>query len=458
MAEVRPFEGIRYRLASPEDAGAVIAPPYDVVSPSDERALHERHPNNVIRLELPREEPGDGTDSNRYTRAAVRFREWLRTGVLARDGPCLYVYGQRYQVSPAAQAAGPNTGTPEQPNAGTQERLGVLGALRVEPYESGVVLPHEQTFPKHKEDRYRLLTAAGAQFSPIFGLYDAPKAFGVREALDRWADRQPDAVAVDGEGVEHRLWAVPDPEFARWVGEVFAGRQVYIADGHHRYETALRYRNERRAAAAAGWAGEQLVLPESGAPVQLELAAADPGGPSEYVMTFLVEMNDPGLVLLPTHRLVRAPLPPAAELRDRLSQHFRIDDVPLDDVDRLDHHQIGVVLRTGESWRMTLASAGVMDRLDREHSPAWRELDVALLHRLVLCEILGVDRPEDIAYTRDAAEARAVAASGEFSAAFLLPPPSVDELKRVAGAGDRMPEKSTYFWPKAVTGLVIYGE
>lgn len=448
MAEVRPFEGIRYRLASPEDAGAVIAPPYDVISASDEKALYERHPHNVIRLELPREEPGDGPAENRYTRAASRFKEWLQAGILARDEqPCLYVYGQRYRL-----------------DGRMQERLGVMGALRIEPYESGVVLPHEQTFPKHKEDRYRLLTAAGAQFSPIFGLYAAPKAFGVRQGLDRWAMGEPNAVAVDGEGVEHRLWAVPDPEFARWVAEVFAGRQVYIADGHHRYETALRYRNERRAAASAAWSGEQLLLPESGAPVQLELAAADPGGPSDYVMTFLVEMDDPGLVLLPTHRLVRAALPPAAELRDRLSRHFRIEDVPPGEVDKLDHHQIGVVLRTGERWRMTLADEGVMDRLDREHSPAWRDLDVALLHRLVLDEILSasrgsdVDRHGEIAYTRDPGEARAVAAEGEFSAAFLLPHPRVEELKLVAGAGDKMPEKSTYFWPKAVTGLVIYGE
>jgi uncharacterized protein (DUF1015 family) len=416
MAQVSPFHGVRYRLERPEAAADVIAPPYDVISPAQQEALHRRSPHNVVRLELPRDEDADDAQENRYTRAAALFRQWLASGVLARDEePCLYVYGQRYEA-----------------DGGAQERLGLMAALKVEPYEAGVVLPHEQTFPKHREDRYRMLVTAGAQFSPIFGLYSAPEA-GVRAALDRAAAGPPAAVARDAEGGEHRLWPVADPEFARWAAGVFEGRQVFIADGHHRYETALRYRNERRA-----------MKPDA------------PPSPSDYVMTFLVEMDDPGLVLLPTHRLVRAGIPAPEELRRKLEPYFEVTPVSLDEADRLRHHQIGVVLPDGAAWRLTLKDPQLLARLDGEHGDAWRDLDVVLLHRLVFAEALGLAEAGEIVYTRDPAEARERVLSGEFAASFLLPPPRVEELKAVAGAGDRMPEKSTYFWPKAVTGLVIY--
>jgi uncharacterized protein (DUF1015 family) len=425
MAEVRAFRGIRYRMEVPEEAGAAIAPPYDVIAPDEQETLLARSPHNVVRLELPRDEPGDDTGNNRYTRAARLFQEWLASGVLDQDPqPCLYVYGQRYEA-------------PD----GEQERLGLIGALKVEPFEAGVVLPHEQTFLKHKEDRYRLLTAARAQFSPIFGLYSAPET-DVRERLARVAGGTPAALAVDREGVMHRLWPVSDPDFIRWIEEVFAGKQVFIADGHHRYETALRYRDERRGGAAGGAASTHESLPEA----------------YDYVMTFLVEMDDPGLVLLPTHRLVRGGLPEPEELRRKLEQCFQVQEVPLADADTLRHHQLGVVLPDGGAWRLTLADRSALERLDGGHGPAWRDLDVVLLHHLVFREILGIGKEGEIVYTRDPGEARSRVLGGEFRASFLLPPPRVDELKAVAGAGDRMPEKSTYFWPKAVTGLVIYGE
>lgn len=417
MAEVRPFQGIRYRLERPEQATEVIAPPYDVISPAQQQALYERHPHNIIRLELPQDEPGDDDARNRYTRAADLYRQWREQGALLQDDePCLYVYGQRYEVE-----------------GGTQERLGLLGALKVEPYEAGVVLPHEQTFPKHKEDRFRLLCAAEAQFSPIFGLYSAPGK-DVRDRLAQVAAGEPSAVALDHEGVEHRLWPVNDPEFAAWAASVFQGRQVFIADGHHRYETSLRYKEHRR--------------------------GQDPRAPFsafDQVMIFLVEMDDPGLVLLPTHRLVKS-LPAWETLKPELERTFRIEPATLENVDDLVHHQIGVVLQDGSAWKLTLADADAVNRLDQDHSAAWRDLDVVLLHRLVFQELLGITEHGEIVYTRDPAEARSRVTSGEFAASFLLPFPQVQELKDVAGAGDKMPEKSTYFWPKAVSGLVVYPE
>jgi len=418
MAEVRAFAGVRYRLQAPDEGSAVIAPPYDVISPEQQAALQARDPRNVIRLELPAGAPADDDSDNRYTRAAALYRRWLGEGVLAREAaPCLYVYGQRYEVG-----------------GRTAERLGVMGALQVEPYEAGVVLPHEQTFPKHKEDRFRLLTAARAQFSPIFGLYSAP-GLDVRAELARRAAAPPAVTGFDHEGVEHRLWPVADPAFAEWAAGVFAGRQVFIADGHHRYETAIRYRAARRAAA-----------PEA------------PLGPADHVMTFLVEMDDPGLVLLPTHRLLRDWVPEGAELLRRLEGPFSVAPVALDGVGELTHHQVGLVLPGGRAFRLTLRDPEALASLAPERSPAWRDLDVAVLHRLVFEHLLGRPGSEGVVYTRDPAEARARAAGGEFAAGFLLPPPRVEELKAVAGAGEKMPEKSTYFWPKAVSGLVIHGE
>ncbi len=422
MAEVKGFAGVRYRLDRPEAAEAVIAPPYDVVSPEDREGLLQRSEHNVIRLELPVDQSGDNEQENRYTRAAALYREWLASGVLQQDGePCLYVYGQRYEVS-----------------GREQERLGLLAALKIEPYEAGVVLPHEQTFPKHKEDRFRLLSTAEAQFSPIFGLYSAPEA-EVREGLVRVTEGEPAAAARDRDGVLHRLWPVSDPEFAEWLTGVFAGKQVFIADGHHRYETSLRYRDHRRAQ-----------TPDA------PLSAFD------YVMTFLVEMDDPGLVLLPTHRMVRQGLPAAAELRSRLEEAFTVEEVSLDDADQLAHHQVGLVLpetgQAGRAWRLTLKDPALLAQVGEGQSAAWRDLDVVLLHHLVFDRLLGLDEEDNIVYTRDPAEARSGAVSGQFSASFLLPYPRVEELKLVAGAGDKMPHKSTYFWPKAVTGLVIYPE
>jgi uncharacterized protein (DUF1015 family) len=420
MAEVRGFQGVRYRLVRPDEATAVTAPPYDVISAAEQAALHERDSHNVIRLELPLDLPGDNEQENRYSRAAGTYRDWLGTGVLQRDPqPTVYVYGQRYVL----------------PGGGgrLQERLGLMAALKVEPFETGTVRPHEQTFPKHKEDRVRLLSAAHAQFSPIFALYSAPGS-GIRTRLEEWSAAEPAALAVDREGVEHRLWPVIDPDFLAWVGELFAGKEVFIADGHHRYETALRYMTECHAQNPA--AGEAWY---------------------DFIMTFLVEMDDPGLVLFPTHRLVAGTLS-QEEMQGRLAPAFAIEAVSPDEATVLGHHQIGVLLPGGRALRLTLTDPGAMERVAAEQSAAWRDLDVAILHRLVFDDLLSLGAEHTVAYTRDLAEAHARVASGEFAAAFLVPPPTVEEMKAVSGTGERMPQKSTYFWPKAITGLVIYGE
>ncbi len=413
MADLSPFPGVRYSLSQPESASDVVAPPYDVIDADEHLRLLDRHPHNAIRLELPVATPEDDEHENRYTRAAALYRDWLRAGVLAREAePVLYVYGQRYLVD----------GQP-------RERLGLIGALGVEPYERQVVLPHEQTFPKHKEDRYRLLTTAGAQFSPIFGLYSAPGE-GVRAALEAVAVAEPVASAVDPEGVEHRLWVAPDPKFAAWARALFAGRQTFIADGHHRYETALRLRTERRG-------------PDPGPPSQ----------PVDSVMTFLVEMDDPGLVLLPTHRIL-GQVRPDLDWLIEAGRLFDLQPVPAARLNTMERGTVGILTSTG-AWIATLRHAELMDRVAPNRSAAWRSLEVSVLHSLLIPLAVGNQKPT-IRYTRDPREAHSAVSGSDASAVFFLPAPSVEDLKAIAGGGERMPEKSTYFWPKAITGLVIY--
>jgi uncharacterized protein (DUF1015 family) len=428
MAEIRPFRGLHYNPAHSDRMEALIAPPYDVIPPEREPIYRGRDPHNIIELELP--EPGP--ESNRYRHAASVLRRWLDDGVLAyQEQPALYLYGETFAL----------------PGAEERTRYGVFTLLRLEEFETGIVLPHEQTFPKHKEDRFQLLSACEAQISPIFGLYDAPGGVVSRWSRELGA-RPPAADATDDEGVRHRMWEVTDAgEIAAWRGEM-AALSVLLADGHHRYETALRYRAERRAA-------------EPG------------GGPAwyDYVMILLVEMSDPGLQLFPTHRLVRFERPPDWEAaRTCLRQWFDHRELPVPAPAEVvpllagapGAPTLGMLVPPGDRLELwTLRDSDAVARISpRERSEAWRRLDVVALHALVFGEGLGGARsPEafSVSYTREAAEAiQSVRSCADTqTGAFFLRPPTMQEVRAVAMAGDRMPEKTTYFWPKAVTGLVI---
>ncbi|MBI3911570.1 MAG: DUF1015 domain-containing protein [Armatimonadetes bacterium] len=400
MAEVRGFRGVRYAREPGADLSSLVSPPYDVVSPDLQRALAARDPHNVILLELPL------PDNDPYATAARTFAAWKQNGTLARDvAPTVYVYGQEF-----CDAAGRE-----------RRRLGVLVALRLTPYETGVVLPHEQTFPQHKEDRFRLISAAEAQFSPIFGIYDAHGA--PRAWLKTFTSAAP-AVQAAYEDVCHSLWAIPEAEAADWLTVTFADRQITIADGHHRYETALRYQQERRQHA--------------------------PGAPPswfDYVMIYLVEMGDPGLACEPTHRLVTAPpLPPLSEVERRLRDVFEVRPLPAPPA-TLSPGEIGLL--------MPEAAAVIRARQQLRRLPEG-SLEVVTLHQDVFPRLYGPEAPLKLSYTHTLAEAQACMASGSCQAAYLLPPPRLEDLRAMARAGLKMPPKSTYFWPKAIAGLVIY--
>ena len=429
MAEIQPLRGLRYDPDKVGDLGLVVAPPYDIVSPTLQERLYRRHPCNVIRLELNR----DGRDP--YGAAARHLEEWIARGVLVREAePVFYAYFLDY--------AGPD-GAP-------RTLKGLLARLHLEELDKGIVLPHENTLSGPKADRLRLLERCRANFSPIFLLYTDP-ARGATPVLDAAAGNAPLADITDAEGVRHRLWGVSGAEAAARVQEALAERPVFIADGHHRYETALAYRDLMR---------ERTGL-------------RDGRQPFDYVLVYLADMDEPGLTVFPTHRLVhgleRVDLP---ALLHGLERCFSIRPYPfvrkeafLAELAAQGRRSRALGLYTSESddlfllvqeeaepVRTILAQAGV--------PPVLADLDVTVLQTAVLEPLLGIhDRAlrdqSHLRYVKDADDALNAVNDGDAQLAFLLNPTRVEQLRAVSLAGEKMPQKSTYFYPKLLTGLVL---
>jgi uncharacterized protein (DUF1015 family) len=437
MAIVIPFKGVLYDPSVVNDIAQVVAPPYDVIDRAAQAGLHVRHPNNVIRLELGLEQPGDDSAANRYTRAAGLLREWLRRGVLRRDSqPAIYPYAIEYR-SPG-----------DAPDAPTKTLQGYLATMALEEFGSGHIYPHENTRAAAKADRLELLQACRANFSPIFSLFSDP-AGEVQRLLQNSVD--PDKPRLDfrdDEGFRQRLWQVSDPRVLGEVGEAMAPKPLFIADGHHRYETALTYRRTRRQ--------------QPGAPAPTGLQ------PYDAVLMLFAGLEDPGLTVLPTHRVLTTPLPPIAEIRTLLKEVCLIEEVPFrhdgEPAARRNflrilrekgqtHHAFGLIQRgAGGFFILTLRP---------EHraglgTAARDTLDVSILHNEILSRLRADTATEhSVLYTKDDQEAIDLVRSGAQPAALLLNATKVAEVRAVAAAGDRMPHKSTYFFPKPLTGLVM---
>ncbi len=427
MPIVRPLRGLLYDPSAVGAIGTVVAPPYDVINADEQDRLYESSAYNVIRLDLAR-------DSDRYGAAARTFAEWRAEGVLRRDdAPAFYLYSQRHRLRSGAE----------------HERFGFFTRLHIEEFASGKVLPHEKTLASAKADRLALQKACRANLSSIFGLYSAP-GFSLAEMAKAVVATEPWAEFTDGADVRHRMWRITDPGLQRAIESRLEPRTVYIADGHHRYETALRYRDEMRAETGRSGGDE----------------------PFDYVLAYLVNMDEPGLVVLPTHRMLRRLPIGSGALLDRLRVPFHVEAVDrasgaagLVEAMRprsADERRIGVVLR-GESSNFVLVTRDGANDARLEGSTALRRLDVTLLHGLVLegaTSILGLDAHHEaeagrLVYTKDADEAVSKVVSGEFTASFLLNATRVSEVREVSEAGETMPEKSTYFYPKVATGLVF---
>src|SRR5262245_37992105 len=289
MADIRAFRAFRYDLGRVGTLGDVVAPPYDVIDPALQRALYDRSPYNVVRLILNKEEPTDTATENRYTRAARFLREWRHDGILAQDSArALYVYHQEFEVERQRYT-----------------RRGFLARVRLERFGEGKIYPHEETLAGPKADRLKLLQATAMNLSPVFGLFP-DEAGEVQAVFDRAVGRTLPLEATDHLGVVHRLWPVSDQRAVSAVTGLMGPKPIFIADGHHRYETAVRYLDQRR---------------EAGEVRDAESAA-------NFVLMMLVSMNDPGLAILPTHRLVSGiPSLTADQLRSRLRDHFQVDTV-----------------------------------------------------------------------------------------------------------------------------------
>jgi uncharacterized protein (DUF1015 family) len=427
MAVIAPFRAFRFDLARCGDPAALVAPPYDVISEEERQVLEKRHERNIVHLDLPR---GEGDE--RYSRARAALDRWIAEGTLRADErPAIYRYEQRFSFPDGGQGR-------------EYVRRGFIALLRLEPLSARVVLPHEHTLAGPKRDRLMLMRATRAHFSQVFTLYRDP-AGEAEAALAPWDERPPALDAVTADGCRHRLWVVDDARAIARVAAVLASRQVMIADGHHRYETMLA--------------------------LQAELRPADrPMGASmaDWGTVFFARAEDPGLLVLPTHRLVSG-LPAAvlSGLAERARPWFEISPGP-----EITAESIEARLRDAGARQVTLALriAGRRETLwlalrpDADLSalgpPALRRLDVTVLHGLVLGPLLGIGveamaRQSHLAYTHDLPEALARLEAGAAQAAFLMNATKVDEVLGACEAGFVLPQKSTYFQPKLATGLVL---
>lgn len=420
MAVVRPFRPYRYNPALFPDLSALIAPPYDVIGAREQSELHRKHPLNVVRLIL-------NSDQDPYASASHYWQEWrLERYIVQEPEPCLVFTLERFAV-----------------DGQIRERAGLYGAVRLEPFGKGKIRPHERTFSAPKEDRLRLLQACRANLSPIFGLF--PDHIPVFERLRAWsASRSPEVSLVDFLGTEHRLWFVRDRRLQRFVAGELAEEEIIIADGHHRYETALAYHEE---------------LVRSG--------QDSAGAGHAYVLMYLTSMEDPGLVILPTHRVLQE-VPDPAGLRQQMEQHFALRSYPMEHAEaffraldeRAGHHCLGVAWSPGRELLLAeLRDAEVLERFAGDLAPAVRHLDVTLLDRVVLQGLAGV-APDDAArtgrlwYTHSDREALAAVQQGA-AAVFFMRPPRMADILAVCRAGQVMPQKSTYFYPKLLSGLLF---
>lgn len=424
MAVIKAFKGLRYTDQA-GDIGQLCCPPYDIIDEKQRQELLDKNPHNLIRLELP--VVGGSEDAEAYREAGDTLRSWLKEGILRRDDKeCIYIYEMEFFA------------------LGKRSKVkGFVSQVMLEPFSNGVILPHEETLSKAKTDRFNLMKITGCNFSQIYSLYTDSDG-SVFEIIEKASSCVPDSEFTDGDGVTHRLWCVSDQATVKAVCEKMADKKLYIADGHHRYETALNYQK---------YVGDSL----------------DEIGSSDYVTMMLVNMENPGLVVFPTHRIVRdLPEYDFKAVCERCEEYFEVTpylnrekgERGLEEA--YSKGEKAFVLFSGDNnyTLLKLKDLSVMETLLPDGCKALRQLDVSVLHTLVLERIFGIDKENmakqiNLTYTRSADEAIAAVDGKRADCCFLLNPTRVEEIREVAAAGGKMPQKSTYFYPKLTTGLVM---
>lgn len=427
MAEIRPFRALRF-TQSAGDISELCCPPYDIISDDERKGYLEKNPHNIIRLELPRE----GRDY--YAEAARVLKQFETEGLLKQDDQeGLYIYGEEFSVDGVKYSF-----------------KGVISLVKIEEFSKGVILPHEETLSKAKADRFALMDSTMCNFSQIYSLYNDENG-ETQSTIERLSAADPAACFTDRDGVTHRLWIVNDSNECDLICTQFANRKLYIADGHHRYETSLNFRNYLR-----------------------EEGRAVPGDKCDYVMMMLVAMESSGLVVFPTHRIVRGleefdsyKLIEACKSCFEIAEYSGKSGISEALKSKYDDGKKSFVLYTGnDKWYlMTLSDGSLIDELCPGCSEAYKSLDVTVLHTLVLERVLGINKENmanqvNLTYTREVAEAFDAVDNGKANCCFIMNPTRVKEISDVANAGEKMPQKSTYFYPKLITGLVMnkFGE
>lgn len=438
MATITPFRGIVYNKEKAGSIEALACPPYDIISSAEQQALYRKNPYNVIRLEFGLVSPADSDEDNRYTRSAAVLKDWLQSGVLQQSPePAIYIYEMEYKAGTA-----------------NKKLRGFISLVRIEDYDSGIIKPHETTLSGPKTDRLNLVRACQASFSQIFSLFSDPRE--TVAAILAKTPQQPEMEIQHTDGVVHRVWTLTDKNDINTIVRELADQPIFIADGHHRYDTSLNYRNERRkaAGAATGTAGY------------------------DYVAMFLARLEDPGLSVLPAHRaLFNLSGFTPQKFEEDLNQYFdieRIDfsttseskdlqtvlDIMAQRADRA--HVFGMRVKGEHSYYLlSLRNEADMDTLLPAKSAAYRRLDVSILHHLIIDKLLGIKMEThklglNIEYIKDAREADKRVHDGDSEVVFFMNPTKVREVKEVAAAGERMPQKATYFYPKLLTGMVMH--
>ncbi len=433
MTKIIPFKGLRYNTDIVGDLTAVTTPPYDIISPAQQKGYYDAHPFNVIRLELGMEKADDSENCNKYTRSGEFLNEWMESGVLKQDDePSMYIYGQDFKLKDGRELS----------------YKGIMCLVKLEEFEKGIILPHEETLSKAKTDRYNLMSATGANFSSVYSLYLDEERI-VSKILDSCSCDAPENMFTSSDGVVQKLWKISDGDTIAKLQKAFEDKQLFIADGHHRYETALNFRNAMREK-NPDYTGDELF---------------------NYIMMFIVDMDEKGLVVFPTHRLVKN-----IDNYDedfvvrRLDKDFEVEKITVTEsaateIEKKLAEDISnkvFAMYTGKDYfyKIKLRNIELAKQENPEKSAAYQGLDVTILHSLILNKIFGIDMENmknqvNLVYTRDPEEAENAVKSNEFQCAFFLNPTKIHEIKEVSLANEKMPQKSTYFYPKLITGLIM---
>ena len=424
MADIKAFKALRY--TDTENLQDLVTPPYDIISDEAQKGYYEKNENNVIRLEYGAINENDTDSDNRYTRASEFLNKWLNEGVLKVDSEkAFYIYEEVFS------------------HGGEKKSFkGIFARVRLEEFEKKIILPHEETLSKAKQDRFMLMEHTDCNFSPIYLLYlDEQKK--IVSVIEKNSENEPDVSFMNEDGVLQNLWILKDIKEIEKIEKGFSDKQLFIADGHHRYETALNFRNKKREE-NPGFTGEEGF---------------------NFVMSFLMDMDNPGLVVFPTHRMLKDIKNfSEADITKKLEENFKVEKIDGCDIEKgietSDKKIFGLYTGKDYYYRITLKDEKLTEKEMPQASEYYRNLDVSVLHSMILEKYFGIDKEnmanqKNLVYTRSYEEAVESVKKGEFQCSFIINATKIRQIKDISLNNEKMPQKSTYFWPKLVTGIVM---